>query len=85
MNKLIMLVCLFLLLFIVGCTDSDNATRVLRSQGYTNIKITGYCLFGCSKDDGVHTGFKAKAPNGEMIEGVVCQGLLLKGATVRIK
>jgi hypothetical protein len=73
------------LAMIVGCTDSDNAVRVLKAQGYTNIKTTGYCFFGCSKDDTVATGFEATAPNGQKVEGVVCQGLMFKGATIRLK
>lgn len=75
---LISILCLF------GCTDSDNAYKVLHSQGYTNIEITGYCFFGCGKDDTKSTGFVATAPNGDIVEGVVCQGLFTKGATVRI-
>lgn len=83
MKKLLIL--LAIVFIFAGCTDANNAQRVLSVQGYTDIKITGYCLFGCSEDDFIHTGFIAKGPNGQTVEGVVCQGIFLKGATVRIK
>lgn len=66
-----------------ACTDSQKATSVLKKQGYTNIKITGYKFLACGKGDIYHTGFAATAPNGELLEGVVCAGLF-KSSTVRI-
>ena len=69
---------------LLGCTDSKNAKHVLASQGYKQIEITGYDIFGCSEDDFYHTGFKAVGVNGENVSGVVCQGIF-KGATIRIK
>ena len=84
MKKLIIILAIFISPLVVGCTDSGNAHRVLSAQGYTNIKITGYSLFGCSKDEKKHTGFTAVAPNGQRVEGVVCEGLFFKGATIRI-
>ena len=84
MKKIIVFIFIISLAFF-GCTDSKNAVSVLSSQGYTDIEITGYSLFGCSEDDVVRTGFNAKAPNGQRVEGVVCQGFLVKGATVRFK
>lgn len=66
-----------------ACTDGDEAMRVLDTQGYTGIKITGYNLFACSQDDFYHTGFIATSPNGKRVEGTICSGLLFKGATVR--
>lgn len=67
---------------LTGCTSGDKAREVLAAQGFTEIEITGYDVFGCSEDDTFHTGFKATAPNGNRVEGVVCSGIL-KGATVR--
>lgn len=40
---------LVLAVSLVGCTDADNATKVLSSSGFTNIEITGYNWFGCSE------------------------------------
>ncbi len=65
-----------------ACTSGDKAREVLAAQGFTNIQITGYKVFGCSEDDTFHTGFVAKAPNGTTVSGVVCSGFL-KGSTVR--
>lgn len=69
-------------LALVGCSDAPTAERVLRQQNYKDIRITGYSWSGCSRDDDFATGFIARAPNGEMVEGVVCSGWF-KGATVR--
>lgn len=38
----------------------------------------------CGEDDTFSTGFRAKAPNGEIVEGAV-KGGIFKGSTVRIK
>lgn len=73
-------------LLLAGCTRPNHATNVLRAQGFREIHITGYRVFGCDgskgSDDGFHTGFEAIGPNGQKVSGVVCEGLL-KGATVR--
>lgn len=82
MNKL--LLTLFAAIVLVGCTDSTNAERVLKENGYSDITITGYKIFGCGKDDIQHTGFKAKGPTGIKTSGVVCSGLIFKGSTVRL-
>jgi len=65
-----------------ACTNTSNAERVLADNGYTDIQMTGYSLFGCDKNDTFSDGFKAKSPNGKMVEGVVCSGVF-KGATIR--
>lgn len=69
---------------LIGCTDENHADKILRAQGYTDIRTTGYRLFGCSEDDEVRTGFVAKSVNGTRVEGVVCCGLVLKSCTVRV-
>jgi hypothetical protein len=74
---------LVLVLMLAACTQPDRATEVLEAQGYTDIRITGYDAFACSKDDAFHTGFVAKSPNGRTVKGVVCAGLVFKGATIR--
>jgi hypothetical protein len=33
---------------VAGCTDADNATRILEANGFSNIEITGYSWFSCS-------------------------------------
>lgn len=81
MKKLIALFALSL----VACTDPDNASRVLREQGYTEIRITGYNMMACSDDDHYHTGFTAKSPNGTQVNGTICAGLLFKNSTIRFE
>lgn len=68
---------------LASCTDEPRATRVLKSQGYTDIVITGYDFWGCSKDDITHTGFAAKGLDGNKVSGTVCAGWT-KNSTVRI-
>ena len=65
-----------------GCTAPDTAYRTLESSGYTDIQLTGYKPFSCSKDDTFSTGFVAKNPRGQVVEGTVCSGWL-KNGTVR--
>lgn len=66
-----------------GCTNAPNATKVLEENGFTNVRMTGYAWFACSKDDTYHTGFIATSPNGREVEGTVCEGLVFKNSTIR--
>lgn len=68
---------------IVGCTSQTDAERALSAQGFTDVTYTGYDLFGCSKDDVFHTGFRAKNVQGIYVEGTACSGLFLKNTTLR--
>ncbi len=79
MKKLLLILPLILL---VGCTQPADATRILENDGFTNIQITGYNWFACSKDDTYHTGFVA-VKNGRTVTGTVCAGLLFKNSTIR--
>lgn len=67
-----------------GCTQPEHARSVLVAQGYRDVKMTGYDFFNCSKDDFYHDQFSAISPSGQRVTGVVCAGLLFKGATVRL-
>lgn len=69
---------------LAGCTQSDDAVRVLESAGYTEVALNGYDFFNCSQDDFYKTKFSAKGPNGKPVSGVVCAGLFFKGATIRL-
>jgi hypothetical protein len=77
---------LVLVLFValLSCTNEQGAREVLEIDGFTNIEITGYKFFSCSKDDFYHTGFIAEK-NGRTVEGTVCEGLLFKGKTIRFE
>jgi len=74
----------FFVACLVACTNPDHATRVLQDAGYSEIKLTGYRWMGCSKDDHYADGFEAKGPTGHHVTGIVCSGLLFKGATIRV-
>lgn len=65
-----------------GCTDKENAEVFLKKQGYTDITITGYNFFECSKDDNQSTGFIAKK-NGKVVEGTVCTGTLFRSIVLK--
>lgn len=80
MNKYILS---FAAILICGCTDVSKSARILDSQGYTSVEFTGYKIFGCSKDDMFHTGFKAISPGGRPCSGVVCSDIF-KAATIRL-
>lgn len=82
--KVKILLALCIVMIFSGCTDKENAKRVLANDGFTNITITGYSIFGCSKDDFQRTGFIAKKGN-KTVEGTVCSGLLFKNSTIRFK
>lgn len=80
---MVRLVLLLAVLILAGCTNADQATRLLKAQGFTDIHITGYRYFGCSEDDTYHTGFEAESISGEPVSGIVCAGWWHKGATIR--
>jgi major membrane immunogen (membrane-anchored lipoprotein) len=70
------------LMLLIGCTSSDRTTETLEKAGYTDIQTGGYDWFGCSEDDDFKTKFQANNPQGQMVSGTVCCGLL-KGCTIR--
>lgn len=74
---------LLAVLIAVGCTSRKDAERALTSQGFTNIRVTGYDWFACSEDDFYHTGFIAVNTSGKEVTGTVCSGLFFKNATIR--
>lgn len=75
----------FAMLALGACTNAPDATRILEENGYTDVQITGYNAFSCSKDDTLHTGFTAKSPNGRTVIGTVCAGLIFKNSTIRFE
>jgi hypothetical protein len=70
-----------LCLSLAACTKQD-AQQTVENFGLTDVQLTGYRWFGCGKDDTYHTGFIAKRGD-RVVTGVVCEGLMFKGATVR--
>jgi len=78
-----MIVILLLLVGINGCTDEDNAQRVLSNAGYSDITFTGWKPLSCGEGDWFRTGFRAKNPVGNHTSGVICTGLFFKESTIR--
>ena len=78
-----LIVAILALILFSGCTNAGDAKKALSSSGFTDIRITGYSFFSCSRDDFYHTGFSAKNVNGQRVEGTVCSGILFKNSTVR--
>lgn len=81
MKKLVLLLALVL----TACTDPKGAVRALDDLGMTDVSTGGYAVFACSKDDFYHTSFVAKNPQGKIIKGTVCSGLVFKNSTVRFQ
>jgi len=63
-------------------TDPEGTTRLLQTQGYTNIQITGYRYWIKDDKDRYSTGFIATSPNGSIVSGAVTKGWF-KGQTIR--
>lgn len=72
------------LVALTACTQPVTAHRILEDAGYTNIQMQGYGFFQCSEDDTFADKFTATGPTGKSTSGVVCAGLLFKGATIRL-
>lgn len=65
------------------CTAPEESRETLRKAGYTDVEIgEDRDLFVCESELAA-THFKAKNPLGEVVEGTVCCGVLLKGCTIR--
>lgn len=79
---LVVLLASLIWLFPSGCTQPDEARRVLSAQGYTEIQITGYRAFMGGQDDVFSTGFVAKSPTGAQVSGAVTSGAF-KGFVIR--
>jgi len=51
---------LWFILSPAGCTvDPDKAVKILRREGYTDIRMNGYKYFSCGKNDSFNIGFTA--------------------------
>lgn len=78
------LIALAVALVTVACTNESATRRTLEGAGFTDIEITGYRSWSCSKNDSTCTGFRAKGPNGRVVEGAVGCGMGCgKGCTIR--
>lgn len=71
------------LLLLTACTSREDVEKYAKAEGWEIYEVTGYRFFACSEDDWYHTGFRA-VKDGQTITGVICSGLLFKGATLRL-
>ena len=69
-----------------GCPRPQRAETLLIAEGYTDITIYSYGGYGwsCSEKDGSATGFTARHGGADLLEGVVCCGLVFKACTIRV-
>jgi hypothetical protein len=89
MNKNGPAVIIFIILFLIilaasSCASPQRSKAVLRGMGFEDIEITGWSPFSCGEGDTFSTGFKAKHPFGNPVEGVVCCRMF-RNCTVRYK
>ena len=67
-------------------TDEKGATKALENQGFTadqgysQVTVGGYSLFGCDTVDA--TKFTATKKDGSKVDGVVCKGLVNRTSSV---
>jgi hypothetical protein len=71
------------ILMLLGCTDESATKETLRKSGFSEVETLGYDAWACGKDDTYSTKFRAKNPQGVVVEGVVCCGAWAKACTVR--
>lgn len=81
MPKALLIACSLL---VAGCTDVREANRVLLDAGYSDVRVGGYSMLGCSEDDMFATRFAANGPTGRPVSGQVCSGAWGKGSTIRL-
>lgn len=68
---------------VTACDDPKTARRALDNAGFVDVETFGWSMFaGCDKNDLYVTRFRARNPNGKLVDGVVCNGWF-KGATIR--
>lgn len=67
----------------IGCTQPDDARRVLESAGYKNVEITGWRPMMAADDEQYSTGFSAIGPSGQRVTGAVT-ARAFGGSTIRI-
>ena len=78
---------LILIIFLVltSCSREEDVEKYAKLEKWESYKATGYCWFGCSKDDFYQTSFEAITKEGDRIEGCTCSGFLFKNTTLRLK
>lgn len=83
MRKMLIAMLAVSMLTVASCTSEPRTTSTLQKAGYTDITAGGYDFWECGDDDTYATKFRARNPNGQMVSGTVCCGLIGKGCTIR--
>lgn len=68
---------------LVPTKNDVKAARVLESQGYTAVEITGLGFFGCDRWHAHKAAFSATTSSGARVSGVVCRDLFSR-SVVRV-
>ena len=65
-------------------SNPAESAKVLKQQGYTDIKFTGVDYWGCGSGDSTHDGFEATNTANNKQSITVCRGFS-KGSTLRFR
>lgn len=65
-------------------TDPAKQVAAVEAYGFTNVEMKGWAWFACSEDDDLKYAFTARDARGRPVQGALCSGWFLKGATVRL-
>ncbi len=74
-----------------GCmVSADVAIRAVEASGYTEARVVARhdvfpALSGCGSDDAAGFDVRARNSQGQVVTLLVCSGLMVKAATVRVK
>ncbi len=66
-----------------GWSDPAGANKALQDSMITPSEVGGVSWFACGTGDWYATKFIGKNAQGRPVTGAVCEGLFLKGSTVR--
>lgn len=70
---------------LTACTiQPERRVAAIEAHGFTNVELDGWAWFACAEDDTYSYAFKALDARGRPVEGALCSGWALKGATVRL-
>lgn len=61
----------------------SKAAQVLRNNGFDPIEVGGHGWHDCGRDGPFSTRFKAKAANGTVVGGSICEGFL-NGSSIKL-
>ena len=75
---------ILLLAILTSCSKKSDVEKYAEKEDWDSYQVTGFCWFGCSKDDFYQTSFTA-IKNGKEFEGCTCSGFFFKNTTLRLE